>query len=117
AALVAEPTPVVVVLAKDGGLAGTETPQSIDADRSVSARLEAIRVEAARRMGIPGSAAVPKIAIVAPPTDFTALDGARYRLDQVDLVARVISMGNCHRAFALTAAMCLAVAARVEGTV
>src|SRR5207245_9811797 len=60
---------------------------------------------------------VPKIAIVAPPTDFTALDGARYRLDQVDLVARVISMGNCHRAFALTAAMCLAVAARVEGTV
>jgi 2-methylaconitate cis-trans-isomerase PrpF len=29
----------------------------------------------------------------------------------------VISMGNCHRAFALTAAMCLAVAARVEGSV
>jgi 2-methylaconitate cis-trans-isomerase PrpF len=32
-------------------------------------------------------------------------------------VARVISMGSCHRAFALTAAMCLAVAARIEGTV
>jgi 2-methylaconitate cis-trans-isomerase PrpF len=26
-------------------------------------------------------------------------------------------MGNCHRAFPLTAAMCLAVAARVEGSV
>jgi 2-methylaconitate cis-trans-isomerase PrpF len=26
-------------------------------------------------------------------------------------------MGNCHRAFALTSAMCLAVAARIEGTV
>ena len=26
-------------------------------------------------------------------------------------------MGNCHRAFALTAAMCLAVAARVPGSV
>ena len=35
----------------------------------------------------------------------------------MDVVARVISMGNCHRAFALTAAMCLAVAARLEGTV
>ena len=32
------------------------------------------------------------------------------------MVARVISMGNCHRAFPLTAAMCLAVAARIEGT-
>ncbi|MBI1846910.1 MAG: hypothetical protein HYR86_08065, partial [Candidatus Rokubacteria bacterium] len=29
----------------------------------------------------------------------------------------VMSMGNCHRAFALTAAMCLAVAARIGGTV
>jgi 2-methylaconitate cis-trans-isomerase PrpF len=26
-------------------------------------------------------------------------------------------MGNCHRAFPLTVAMCLAVAARIEGTV
>jgi 2-methylaconitate cis-trans-isomerase PrpF len=116
ASLVDATNPVVFVRAKDLGLAGTETPQSVDADRSLSARLEAIRVEAARRMGIPGSAAQPKIAFVAPPTDFTALDGARYGLDQVDLVARVISMGNCHRAFALTGAMCLAVAARLDGT-
>src|SRR2546430_12681755 len=37
--------------------------------RSVSARLEAIRVEAARRIGIPGSSAVPKIALVAPRSE------------------------------------------------
>jgi len=117
ASLVDATNPVVFVRAKDLGLAGIETPLAIDADRSLAARLEAIRVEAARRMGIPGSSAVPKVAVVTPPVDFTALDGARYRLDQVDLLARVISMGNCHRAFALTAAMCLAVAARVEGTV
>jgi 2-methylaconitate cis-trans-isomerase PrpF len=54
---------------------------------------------------------------VAPPAAFAALDGARYEIDRVDVLARVISMGNCHRAFALTAAMCLAVAARIEGTV
>ena len=35
----------------------------------------------------------------------------------VDVLARIISMGNCHRAFALTAAMCLGVASRIEGTV
>ena len=67
-------------------------------------------------MGIPGSTSIPKVAMVARPTSFAALDGTTHHEDDVDVVARVISMGNCHRAFALTAAMCLAVAARVEGT-
>ena len=34
----------------------------------------------------------------------------------MDLVARIVSMGKVHRAFALTGAMCLAVAARIPGT-
>jgi 2-methylaconitate cis-trans-isomerase PrpF len=109
--------PVVFVRARDLGLTGTETPMAVDADRAVSDRLERIRVAAAERMGIPGSGAVPKVALVAPPAAFVGLDGNRYEVDQVDLVARVISMRNCHRAFALTAAMCLAVAARIDGTV
>ena len=109
--------PVVFVRAKDLGLTGAETPQAMDADRDLSARLERIRVAAAEMMGIPGSAANPKVAVVAPPAAFAALDGARYGADHVDLLARVISMGNCHRAFALTSAMCLAVAARIDGTV
>jgi 2-methylaconitate cis-trans-isomerase PrpF len=108
---------MVFVRAKDLGLAGTETPAGLDGDRALVARLEAIRVAAAEAMGIPGSAATPKIAVVAPPTPFTALDGARYDAEQVDVVARCISMGNAHRAFALTAAMCLAVAAQIDGTV
>ena len=109
--------PVVFVRAADLGLAGTETPTAIDANREVTARLEAIRVVAAERMGIPGSTAIPKVAIVAPPAPFTALNGKQYGPDQIDLVARIMSMDNCHRAFALTGAMCLAVAARIEGTV
>jgi 2-methylaconitate cis-trans-isomerase PrpF len=117
ASLVDATNPVVFVRAKDLGLTGTETPEAIDAVGALGARLESIRREAAARMGIPGSAAVPKVAMVAAPTAFTALDGTAYGADRVDLVARVISMGNCHRAFALTAAMCLAVAARIEGTV
>lgn len=117
ASLVDATNPVVFVRAKDVGLSGTETPPAIDADRVMMAKLETIRTEAARGMGIEGSAAVPKVAVVAPAVGFTALDSSRYEADRVDLVARVISMGNCHRAFALTAAMCLAVAARVPGTV
>jgi 2-methylaconitate cis-trans-isomerase PrpF len=117
ASLVDATNPVVFVRARDLGLTGTETPQAMDADRNLSARLEKIRAIAAEMMGIPGSAANPKVAVVAPPTAFAALDGARFGADQVDLLARVISMGNCHRAFALTSAMCLAVAARIDGTV
>jgi hypothetical protein len=117
ASLVDATNPIAFVRAADVGLAGTETPAAIDADRALMARLETIRVEAAKRMGIPGSAAVPKIALVAPPASFTALDGLRHAAADVDLVGRVISMGDCHRAFALTAAMCVAVAARIEGSV
>jgi 2-methylaconitate cis-trans-isomerase PrpF len=109
--------PVVFVRARDLGVTGTETPQAIDADHDLSARLEKLRVEAAARMGVPESAAVPKIAFVAPPTDYTALDGVRHAAGSHGVLGRAISMANCHRAFPLTVAMCLAVAARVEGTV
>ena len=108
--------PVLFVRARDLGLTGTETPQAIDADHDLAARLEKLRVEAAARMGMAESAAVPKIAFVAPPIDTIALDGARYPADAADVVGRAISMGNCHRAFPLTVAMCLAVAARIDGT-
>jgi 2-methylaconitate cis-trans-isomerase PrpF len=109
--------PVVFVRARDLGLTGTETPQAVDADHELGARLEKLRVEAAARMGMAESAAVPKVAFVAEPSDYTGLDGARYRAGDHDVLARAISMGNCHRAFPLTAAMCLAVAARIEGSV
>jgi len=117
ASLVDATNPMVFVRAKDLGLEGTERPESLDAEPGLPQRLEAIRGAGAARMGIPGSAATPKIALVAPPSAFTGLDGTRYGPERVDLVARVISMGNCHRAFALTAAMCLAVAAQIDGTV
>jgi 2-methylaconitate cis-trans-isomerase PrpF len=108
---------VVFVRARDLGLTGTETPQAVDADHDLSARLEKLRVEAAARMGMAESAAVPKIAFVAPAADYTALDGVRYGARDFDVLGRAISMGNCHRAFPLTVAMCLAVAARIPGTV
>ena len=108
---------VVFVRARDLGLTGTETPQAVDGDHDLSARLEKLRVEAATRMGMAESAAVPKIAFVAPAADYTALDGVRYGARDFDVLGRAISMGNCHRAFPLTVAMCLAVAARIPGTV
>src|SRR2546426_673000 len=65
---------------------------------------------------LPGVAATPKIAMVTAPVDTVALDGTSYDASAYDVVARAISMSNCHRAFPLTSSMCLAVAARIEGT-
>jgi 2-methylaconitate cis-trans-isomerase PrpF len=108
--------PVVFVRARDLGLTGGETPQAVDANAEVMARLEKIRVEAGARMGLAPGASAPKIAFVAAPADYAALDGVRHAAGDYDVLARAISMGNCHRAFPLTSAMCLAVAARIEGT-
>lgn len=117
ASLVDATNPMVFVRAVDVGLTGAEGPEAIDADRALGARLEKIRMQAADLMGVTGSAAVPKVAVVARPAPFRGLDGRDYAAEDADVLARVMSMGNCHRAFALTAAMCLGVAARVAGTV
>jgi 2-methylaconitate cis-trans-isomerase PrpF len=117
ASLIDATNPVVFVRAKDLGLVGTELPDAIDSDPTLLARLEAIRVTGALLMGLGPSPALPKVAVVAPSAAFRTLDGRPVQASEADVSARVISMGKCHRAFALTAAMCLAVAARIEGTV
>ncbi len=117
ASLVDATNPMVFVRAKDVGLQGTEAPEAIDREPALLDRLETIRLAGAARMGIPGSPAIPKVAVVARPAAFRTLDGREVAAREVDVVARVMSMGRCHRAFALTAAMCLAVAARIDGTV
>jgi len=116
ASLVDASIPMVFVRARDLGITGTETPQAIDGDKALGARLEKIRVGGAELMGISGSAATPKVALVTAPAEYTALDGTLVGRESADVVGRAISMGNCHRAFPLTSSMCLAVAARIEGT-
>jgi len=124
ASLVDATNPLVFVRAKDLGLEGTERPEALDAEAGLPERLEAIRGAAAVRMGLARhveearreSPAVPKVAFVAPPAAYRTLAGEAVPADGVDLVARVVSMGKVHRAFALTGAMCLAVAARIEGS-
>jgi 2-methylaconitate cis-trans-isomerase PrpF len=125
ASLVDATNPMVFVRAKDLGLDATERPEDLDGRPGLPARLEAIRAAAAVRMGLVRtpedagrtSPAVPKVAVVAPPAGYRTLAGTPVEPHAVDLVARVVSMGKVHRAFALTAAMCLAVAARIPGTV
>jgi len=125
ASLVDATNPMVFVRAKDLGLDGTERPDDLDGQPGLPARLEAIRAAGAVRMGLArtpeeashSSTAVPKIALLAAPAAYRTLAGVPIEPHAVDLVARMVSMGKAHRAFALTGAMCLAVAARIPGTV
>ena len=115
----------VFVDAADVGVAGTEMPADLDARPEVMERLERIRTAAAVAMGIAASPAeasarfpsAPKIGIAAPPRPATTLSGEAIEAGEGDLTARMVSMGNVHRALPLTGVLGFAVAAAIEGTV
>jgi hypothetical protein len=116
--------PMVFALAADLGVTATELPQDLDANAALQQRLEEIRARAAVQLGMAESVtqaiekvkAVPKIAMVAPPTAYRTTRDTPVSAEQVDLVSRMISMGKTHRTFAGTSSMCLAVAAAIPGT-
>jgi 2-methylaconitate isomerase len=124
ASLVDAANAVVFVRAGDVGLSGTELPAELDSHPRVLALLEAIRREAAVRMGIAPDVeaasritSVPFVCVVSPPLDSVTLSGETIRHDEVDLVARTLSHGQPHRALPLTVALCLGVAARLSGSI
>jgi 2-methylaconitate cis-trans-isomerase PrpF len=64
-----------------------------------------------------GKLSNPAIGFVAPPVDATLLSGEPISAGSVDLTARMIARGQVHRALPLTRSLCMAVAARIAGTV
>lgn len=115
--------PCVFVEARTLGLAGTELPAEIDADAALMAQLEMIRQAASVTMGIaanPAEAAelgaIPKVAMVAPPQVCRLLSGGQLDPAEHHLIVRMLSMGQTHRATPVTGAVCLAVAARLPGS-
>ena len=117
ASLVDAANPGVFVSASDLGVVGNEMPADLDADTDLMARLQAIRKAGAAAMGLKFSPALPMIGFVAPPKDATLLSGESVPAADGDLLGRMVSMGNIHRALPLTGTLCMTVAARIEGTV
>lgn len=114
--------PVVFVRAADVGKTALELPAELDADATLMRLLDRIRRAGSVAMGMsatPEAAklANPKIAMIAPPAAFTALDGRAYAGDEYHIAVRIVSMENTHRAVTLTGAMCLAAAVRIPGTI
>jgi 2-methylaconitate cis-trans-isomerase PrpF len=116
--------PFVFVRADAVGLSGTET-EEIERRTEIKSLLEAVRCKAAVRLGITASEeeaarrsqAVPKVAVVAAPAAHTALGGRVVEAREVDLLARMMSMGTLHRAYAVSGAVATAGAAMIPGTV
>lgn len=103
--------PCVFVRASDIGMSGAEAPTDLDKDALFLERMEAIRLAASVRMGLAADVeaaraitGIPKVAMLSAPAD-------------MDIGVRMISVGQPHRAVPITGAVCLAVAARVPGTI
>jgi 2-methylaconitate cis-trans-isomerase PrpF len=114
----------VFVRARDLGITGTELPDAVEADPELMRKLHAIRVAASLAMGIAGNAAEaerrmanPGIGFVSPAQDATLLSGTPISAGQMDFSARMLAKGQAHRALPLTRTLCMAAAARIEGTV
>jgi 2-methylaconitate cis-trans-isomerase PrpF len=116
--------PCVFVAAATLGLTGTELPDALDRQKDVLARLEAIRCHASVAMGLAASLSeaagvlgVPMVAVIAAPIDAPTLSGRTLRAGETDILVRMISIGQPHRAVPLTGALCLAAACRVPGSI
>lgn len=123
ATLVDAANPGIFVRASDLGLTGLETPQAMERDADLMQRMEAVRLAGSVAMGLtPDLAAaarmpsIPKIAAIAPSQTFTALSGRVYQAADTDIVVRMISVGQPHRAVPITGGLCLAAACRVPGS-
>lgn len=104
------------------GVAGTESPEELEAMTDLMARLDDIRRSCGVLMGLGKtrekiSLLSPRVAIVSAPATFMSLEGVGYPPESFDIGTRMLSMGRPHRAVPLASALCLGVACRIEGTI
>jgi 4-oxalomesaconate tautomerase len=99
--------PVVLLRAVDFGFAGGESCAEIEAASEPLARIERIRLEAGRRMGLGevADAVVPKMCLISPPMDGGCL-GTRSLIPK-----------KCHSSIGVFAAVSVATACVLPGTV
>lgn len=123
ATLITAGIPTVFVNAHDIGYTGTELREAINTDPAALARFEAIRIAGALRMGLIKTAEeaatrqhTPKVAFVAPATDYVSSSGKTVSTNDIDLVVRALSMGKLHHAMMGTAAVAIGTAAAIPGT-
>ncbi|GJM09350.1 MAG: putative methylaconitate Delta-isomerase PrpF [Lysobacteraceae bacterium] len=115
--------PTIFLNADEIGHSGVELRPDINTDAAILERFETIRAYGALRMGLiehleeaKTRQHTPKVAFVAPPRDHVVSSGKQVKATDIDLLARALSMGLLHHAMMGTAAVALATAAAIPGT-
>ena len=115
--------PTIFIDAEALGYQGTELQDDINNDESALARFESIRAHGALKMGLIDSLEeaqtrqhTPKIAFVSQPKSYLSSSGKAVEAGEVDILVRALSMGKLHHAMMGTAAVAIASAACVPGT-
>ena len=99
--------PVVIMAAEALGKTGKEMPAELDADRALFARMEAIRLQAGRLMGMGdvSKLVVPKPVLASRPGS------------PGGIASRYFTPHACHRSHAATGALAVGTAAALPGSV
>ncbi|MGR5194421.1 2-methylaconitate cis-trans isomerase PrpF [Vibrio rotiferianus] len=115
--------PTIFIDAEALGYQGSELQDDINNDESALARFESIRAHGALKMGLIDSLEeaqirqhTPKIAFVSQPKSYLSSSGKAVEAGEVNILVRALSMGKLHHAMMGTAAVAIASAACVPGT-
>ncbi|MCS2609297.1 4-oxalomesaconate tautomerase [Halomonas dongshanensis] len=101
-------TPIVLLRASSMGVSGNETPAELDAHPTLLTRLESLRVEAGKRMGLGDvrGKVLPKVVLISDS-----------KTPESALNVRYFVPNRCHKAIAVTGAIAVTAAINVPGTI
>ncbi|TOH70465.1 2-methylaconitate cis-trans isomerase PrpF [Vibrio parahaemolyticus] len=115
--------PTIFIDAESIGYQGTELQDQINNDDAALAMFESIRAHGALKMGLISELEeaqtrqhTPKVAFVSKPKSYQSSSGKAVNESEIDVLVRALSMGKLHHAMMGTAAVAIASAACVPGT-
>jgi hypothetical protein len=118
--------PAVFLRGADLGVEAARGVSAINGDEALLERLQRVRSAASAAMGLverpeqawAHSPMVPFLVLVWPPAAYERFDDPRrqVRPEEIDLCARVISLGKLHKSINVTVATALTAAALIPGT-
>ena len=123
ATMIAAGIPTIFLNAKAIGYKGTELQADINSDEKALKMFETIRAYGAIKMGLISDVSeavarqhTPKVAFVAPAAGYVSSSGKSITKKDIDLNVRALSMGQLHHAMMGTAAVAIATASAIPGT-
>jgi len=107
------------------GISGTELPTMINANENILERAERLRHAIRLKLGsrlltgeeTEDSPSALRLVVVSEMKSYTDWFGRTINVTDADVMVRAFSMGRMHHAVPFTAALCIAAAAKIPGTI